>query len=75
MKFKIDHVYTDIISVSYLKSKIWNSIPQEKKRYNFGNIQNQDHIYIYIVIRYALSLKCLILSINNRAIYTRIVKK
>ena len=33
------------------------------------------YIHIYIIIRYALLLKSLILSINNRAIYTRMIKK
>ena len=33
------------------------------------------YIYIYIIIRYVLSLKCSILSKNNRAIYTRMIKK
>ena len=32
------------------------------------------YIYIYIIIRRALLLKCWILSINNRAIYTRMMK-
>ena len=31
-------------------------------------------LYI-IIIRYALSLKCSILAVNNRAIYTRMIKK
>ena len=30
-------------------------------------------INIYVIIRYALLLKCSILSVNNRAIYTRMI--
>ena len=42
-----------------------NIVPKTKVHINF----------IYIIIRYALSLKCSILSINNRAIYIRMIKK
>ena len=31
------------------------------------------YVYIYIIIRYALLLKSSILSINNKAIYARMV--